>query len=173
MNTTILNPLSGYSFGAKDPQMEQDQSIPQKLDRLKADYMEKGCRVTVQGVICLHEHSHPTILVLRIANSFYKLPGGSLKPGEDEIKGLQQHLVDQLGPIGDTNLDEFEVGELLGVYYRLNFENILVSVADVVSIFTTTYKEAKRSCKDIYGSFTRIKITRNTKEYEVGSGTAV
>ncbi|KAJ3254871.1 hypothetical protein HK103_006766 [Boothiomyces macroporosus] len=153
MNSTVLHPLSGYSFGAKDPQMEPDQSIQQKLERLKTEFVEKGCRITVLGVICLHEHNHPTILVLRIANSFYKLPGGTLKPGEDEIKGLQQHLIEQLGPIGDTNHDEFEIGELLGVYYRLNFENILVLGINVVSVSATTYYETKRDCKDIYGAF--------------------
>lgn len=72
----------------------------------------------------MHDHGHPHILMLQIANAFFKLcvsllysefffvffdahmftqcvyirPGDYLKPGEDEIEGLKKRLDDRLAP---------------------------------------------------------------------------
>ena len=40
-------------------------------------------RTSVEAILLVHEHNHPHILLLQIGNSFFKLPGGRLKPGED------------------------------------------------------------------------------------------
>jgi hypothetical protein len=34
-------------------------------------------------VLVVHEHGHPHVLVLQMGASFFKLPGGRLRPGED------------------------------------------------------------------------------------------
>ncbi|KAG5049196.1 hypothetical protein JHK85_010299 [Glycine max] len=44
----------------------------------------------------LQEHNHPHILLLQIGNTFCKLPGGRLKPGENEIEGLKRKLTSKL-----------------------------------------------------------------------------
>ncbi|KAF5937282.1 hypothetical protein HYC85_024788, partial [Camellia sinensis] len=45
----------------------------------------------------VQEHNHPHILLLQIGNTFCKLPGGRLKPGENEIEGLKRKLSSKLG----------------------------------------------------------------------------
>jgi hypothetical protein len=37
----------------------------------------------VDAVILVHEHGHPHVLLIQIGASFFKLPGGRLRPGED------------------------------------------------------------------------------------------
>jgi cleavage and polyadenylation specificity factor subunit 5 len=116
--------LSKYSFGIKDAQVEEDISVQSRMNKLQNDYELQGMRRTVEGVIIVHEHGHPHILLLKLSNSVYKLPGDVLLPGEDEMEGLksrlQSKLVDQ-----ENNTDGWEVGELVGCWWRPNFDNIM------------------------------------------------
>ncbi|KAJ1336383.1 hypothetical protein BSLG_007167 [Batrachochytrium salamandrivorans] len=120
-------PLSGFSFGAKDPQPEEDPTIVAKLIRLQSEYEVQGMRTSVEGVLLVHEHGHPHILMLQVANSYYRLPGGILKPGEDEVEGLKLRINQKLAPIGhdQTSDSDFDVGELIGVWWRPNVESIM------------------------------------------------
>ncbi|KAJ3412512.1 hypothetical protein HDV05_000650 [Chytridiales sp. JEL 0842] len=125
-------PLSNYTFGVKDPQPEEDTSVVSRLSRLQAEYEKQGMRCTVEGVLVVHEHGHPHVLMLQIANAFFKLPGDSLKPGEDEIQGLKRALNQKLAPTGQQTAvsgvsasSEWEIGELLSVWWRPNFETHL------------------------------------------------
>jgi len=43
------------------------------LNRLQNEYEEAGIRRTVEGVLVVHEHNHPHVLLLQIANTFFKL----------------------------------------------------------------------------------------------------
>ncbi|MED6137269.1 hypothetical protein PIB30_063545 [Stylosanthes scabra] len=36
-----------------------------------------------QSSSIIQEHNHPHLLLLQIGNTFHKLPGGRLKPGEN------------------------------------------------------------------------------------------
>ncbi|KAH6569762.1 hypothetical protein BASA50_009756 [Batrachochytrium salamandrivorans] len=125
--TVSLYPLSGFSFGAKDPQPEEDPTIVAKLIRLQSEYEVQGMRTSVEGVLLVHEHGHPHILMLQVANSYYRLPGGILKPGEDEVEGLKLRINQKLAPIGhdQTSDSDFDVGELIGVWWRPNVESIM------------------------------------------------
>jgi cleavage and polyadenylation specificity factor subunit 5 len=55
-------------------------------------------------------------------------PGDALKPGEDEIEGLKLRLNQKLSPVGSDNSadGDFEIGELLGTWWRPNFETYMV-----------------------------------------------
>jgi cleavage and polyadenylation specificity factor subunit 5 len=44
-----------------------------RLKRLEEHYQEHGMRRTCEGVLVCHEHNHPHILMLQIANAFFKL----------------------------------------------------------------------------------------------------
>jgi len=44
-----------------------------RLHRLQDHYEQHGMRRTCEGVLVCHEHSHPHILMLQIANAFFKL----------------------------------------------------------------------------------------------------
>jgi hypothetical protein len=46
-------------------------------------YSREGLRRSVDAVLVVHEHGHPHLLVLQMGASFFKLPGGRLRPGED------------------------------------------------------------------------------------------
>uniref|UniRef100_D8QCH0 Cleavage and polyadenylation specificity factor subunit 5 n=1 Tax=Schizophyllum commune (strain H4-8 / FGSC 9210) TaxID=578458 RepID=D8QCH0_SCHCM len=55
-------------------------------------------RRTDEGVLVVHDHGHPHILMLQTANAFFKLPGDYLKSGEDEVDGLKRRLNECLAP---------------------------------------------------------------------------
>ena len=42
-------------------------------------------RRSVDGVLLVHEHGLPHVLLLQLGTTFFKLPGGELNPGEDEV----------------------------------------------------------------------------------------
>jgi cleavage and polyadenylation specificity factor subunit 5 len=75
---------------------------------MKLKYAEEGMRRTVEGVLLVHLHNHPHVLLLQIGDSFFKLytnqhinvcrPGGRLKPGETEIDGLKRKLTNKVAP---------------------------------------------------------------------------
>ena len=71
--TIRLYPLSNYTFGAKEQQPEEDPSVVARLKRLEEHYEKHGMRRTCEGILVCHEHNHPHILMLQIANAFFKL----------------------------------------------------------------------------------------------------
>ncbi|KAI8925224.1 Cleavage/polyadenylation specificity factor subunit 5 [Entophlyctis helioformis] len=125
--TVVLHPLSGYSFGIKEAQANDEPSVQARMARLQSEFSTKGMRESVEGVLLVHEHGHPHVLVLQVGGSFYKLPGGTLKLGEDVAKGLKRLVNEKLAPPGEDATDEgdFEVGELLSVWWRPNFDNMM------------------------------------------------
>lgn len=71
--TIRLYPLSNYTFGTKETQPEEDPSVKDRLRRLEEHYDKHGMRRTCEGVLVCHEHNHPHVLMLQIANAFFKL----------------------------------------------------------------------------------------------------
>lgn len=71
--TIRLYPLSNYTFGTKETQPEEDPSVLARLKRLEEHYDLHGMRRTCEGVLVCHEHNHPHVLMLQIANAFFKL----------------------------------------------------------------------------------------------------
>lgn len=45
-------------------------------------YAKEGVRKSVDAVLLVYEHGHPHVLLLQVGASFFKLPGGRLRPGE-------------------------------------------------------------------------------------------
>lgn len=89
-----------------------------------------GLRRTVEAVFLVHQHNHPHVLLLQVANGYFKLPGDSLLSGEDELEGLSLRLSDKLAPLAASTDDEpimWHIGDCLAVWYRPNFENNFVS----------------------------------------------
>lgn len=71
--TVRLYPLSNYTFGTKETQPEEDPSVLARLKRLEEHYGLHGMRRTCEGILVCHEHNHPHVLMLQIANAFFKL----------------------------------------------------------------------------------------------------
>ena len=70
-----LYPLSNYTFGTKEPQYEKDASVAARFQRMRDEYASIGMRKTVEGVLLVHEHNLPHVLLLQLGTSFFKLPG--------------------------------------------------------------------------------------------------
>ncbi|KAA3670465.1 cleavage and polyadenylation specificity factor subunit 5, partial [Paragonimus westermani] len=87
----IVYPLKSYSFGTKDPNYERDRSVPARFQRLQEDFEKYGMRRSVEGILLVHEHNLPHVLLLQLG-TFFKLPGGELHPGEEELEGLKRLL---------------------------------------------------------------------------------
>ena len=83
--TVNLYSLTNYTFGTKDPLFEKDPSVPARFQRMRDEYDQYGMRRSVDGVLLVHEHGLPHVLLLQLGTTFFKLPGGELNPGEDEV----------------------------------------------------------------------------------------
>lgn len=156
--TTIrLYPLSNYTFGTKETQPEEDPSVLARLKRLEEHYVEHGMRRTCEGILVCHEHNHPHILMLQIANAFFKLPGDYLKPEEDEIEGFKMRLNERLAPVGtqfsgEGVNEEWEIGDTLAQWWRPNFETFMYP-------FIPAHVTRPKECKKLYF----IQLPRQSK----------
>uniref|UniRef100_A0A1Y1K9B8 Cleavage and polyadenylation specificity factor subunit 5 n=1 Tax=Photinus pyralis TaxID=7054 RepID=A0A1Y1K9B8_PHOPY len=89
-----LYPLTNYTFGTKEPLFEKDPSVPARFQRMRDEFERIGMRRSVEGVLLVHEHGLPHVLLLQLGTTFFKLPGGELNPGEDEVEGLKRLLTE-------------------------------------------------------------------------------
>merc|ERR1719300_2144124 len=121
-----LYPLLNYTFGTKDPLFEKDPSVPARFQRMRDEFDKIGMRRSVEGVLLVHEHGLPHVLLLQLGTTFFKLPGGELNPGEDDVEGLQRLMTDTLGgkdgPDPSTPATQWVVEDTIGNWWRPNFE---------------------------------------------------
>ncbi|KAJ4293329.1 3',5'-cyclic-nucleotide phosphodiesterase (PDEase) (3':5'-CNP) [Kalmusia sp. IMI 367209] len=146
--TIRLYPLSNYTFGTKDAQPEEDPSVLARLKRLEEYYQEHGMRRTCEGVLVCHEHNHPHILMLQIANAFFKLPGDYLHAEVDEVEGFKARLNQRLAPVGTQFTgegvnDEWQIGDTLAQWWRPNFETFMYP-------FIPAHVTRPKECKKLY-----------------------
>jgi cleavage and polyadenylation specificity factor subunit 5 len=119
--TVSLYPLTNYTFGTKDPQYEKDQSVTARFERMKEEFKKSGMRRSAEGVLIVHEHGLPHVLLLQLGTSFFKLPGGELKPGEDQVEGLKRLLSEMLGRQDQPPVD-WVIEDTIANWWRPNFE---------------------------------------------------
>ncbi|KAK9473083.1 Cleavage/polyadenylation specificity factor subunit 5 [Dipodascopsis tothii] len=146
--TIKLYPVSNYTFGTKEAQPEEDPSVSARLQRLQDHYEQYGMRRTCEAILVCHEHGHPHILMLQIANAFFKLPGDYLRPNEDEIEGFTSRLNERLAPVGsqfnkDEHTDEWNIGDCLAQWWRPNFETFMYP-------FIPPHVSRPKECKKLY-----------------------
>ncbi|KAI9447201.1 cleavage and polyadenylation specific factor 5 [Lactarius psammicola] len=121
-NTIALYPLSNFTFSTKEAQPEEDPSVSARLQRLQNNYEDFGMRRTVEGVLVVHDHGHPHILMLQIANAFFKL---------DSRQFNASHGID----------NDWEIGDCLAQWWRPNFETFMYPF---VPAHITKPKECKK-----------------------------
>ncbi|KAI5302636.1 hypothetical protein KEM56_000501 [Ascosphaera pollenicola] len=146
--TIRLYPLSNYTFGTKETQPEEDPSVLARLKRLEEHYVKHGMRRTCEGVLVCHEHNHPHVLMLQIANAFFKLPGDYLLHEEEEIEGFKRRLNERLAPVGSQFSGEgvnedWEIGDALAQWWRPNFETFMYP-------FLPGHVTRPKECKKLY-----------------------
>lgn len=61
---------------------------------MRDEFDRIGMRRSVEGVLLVHEHGLPHVLLLQLGTTFFKLPGGELNAGEDEVEGLKRLLTE-------------------------------------------------------------------------------
>lgn len=86
--------MTNYTFGTKEPLFEKDPSVPARFQRMRDEFDRIGMRRSVEGVLLVHEHGLPHVLLLQLGTTFFKLPGGELNAGEDEVEGLKRLLTE-------------------------------------------------------------------------------
>ncbi|THC91493.1 hypothetical protein EYZ11_009050 [Aspergillus tanneri] len=146
--TIRLYPLSNYTFGTKETQPEEDPSVLARLKRLEEHYEQYGMRRTCEGVLVCHEHNHPHVLMLQIANAFFKLPGDYLQHDDDEVDGFKKRLNERLAPVGSQFSGEgvnedWEIGDTLAQWWRPNFETFMYP-------FLPGHVTRPKECKKLY-----------------------
>lgn len=120
-----IYPLSSYYFGSKEAIPSKDETLADRLLRLKSNYSAHGLRTCVEAVILVELFKHPHLLLLQVRNSIFKLPGGRLRPREPEIDGLKRKLSRKLSANENHDGMDWEVGECLGMWWRPDFETLL------------------------------------------------
>ncbi|XP_044470910.1 pre-mRNA cleavage factor Im 25 kDa subunit 1-like [Mangifera indica] len=120
-----IYPLSNYYFGSKESIPFKDETLHDRVQRMKSIYAVHGLRTCVEAVILVELFKHPHLLLLQVRNSFFKLPGGRLRPGESDIDGLKRKLMRKLSLSEDGNEMDWEVGECLGMWWKPDFETLL------------------------------------------------
>ncbi|EMS64991.1 Cleavage and polyadenylation specificity factor subunit 5 [Triticum urartu] len=137
-------PLAHYTFGTKEarpPRSHEGTVEVASLLFMKStvfasvfnplitcandSYMKEGMRTSVEAILLVQEHNHPHILLLQIGNTFCKLPGGRLKPGESEIEGLKRKLCSKLAVNSPSFPPNWQVGECVAEWWRPNFETVM------------------------------------------------
>jgi cleavage and polyadenylation specificity factor subunit 5 len=73
LKLTLIPCAANYTFAQKEEQPEEDSSVAARLERLQRQFEQYGIRRSVEAVIVVHVRNHPHVLLLQIANSFFKL----------------------------------------------------------------------------------------------------
>lgn len=119
-----IYPLSNYYFGSKPVLPFKNETLSDRLLRMKSNYNNYGLRTNVEAVMLVELFKHPHLLLLQVRNCIYKLPGGRLRPDESDIDGLKRKLSSKLSVDEDDCGSEWEVGECLGMWWRPDFETL-------------------------------------------------
>ncbi|XP_065281412.1 cleavage and polyadenylation specificity factor subunit 5 isoform X3 [Dermacentor albipictus] len=118
---SITYPLTNYTFGTKEALYERDSSVPARFQRMREEFEKIGMRRSVEGVLLVHEHGLPHVLLLQLGTTFFKLPGGELNMGEDEVEGLKRLMTEILGRQDGVKQD-WVIEDTVGNWWRPNFE---------------------------------------------------
>ncbi|URD75632.1 Cleavage and polyadenylation specificity factor [Musa troglodytarum] len=123
-NVVEIYPLSRYFFGSKDAIPDKDDCLADRIQRMKANYAARGMRTCVHGILLVELFQHPHVLLLQVRNSFFKLPGGRLRPGESDVEGLKRKLSRKLSSEENGTTDDWQIDERIGMWWRSDFETL-------------------------------------------------
>lgn len=138
-----VHPLSCYSYGKKEAKVDKDVFPSDRLNRMRANFMRDGLRTYVEGLLLVHEYGHPHLLLLQKGNKIIRLPGGRLRPGENEIEGLKRKLTSKLSSSSSSGQSDWQIGECVGVWWRPNFETLMYP-------YCPPHINKPKECKKIY-----------------------
>ncbi|KAL6008044.1 Pre-mRNA cleavage factor Im 25 kDa subunit 1 [Asimina triloba] len=125
-----IHPLSRYYFSSKEAIPDKDETLFDRIQRMKANFLIvnevneiSDYKTLVSIKVDLFRHPH--VLLLQVRNSYFRLPGGRLRPGESDIAGLKRKLSSKLSVSEDVIDSEWKIGECLGKWWKPGFETLL------------------------------------------------
>jgi len=154
-----LYPLTNYTFGTNDPLFDKDSTPQARFQRMKEEFDKVGPRKTVEGVLIVHEHGLPHVLLLQLGATYFKLPGGELKPGEDEIEGLKRLMSETLGHKDGVH-QKWVIEDCVSNWWRPNFE---APIYPYIPAHITQPKEHKKLFLVQLGQKALFAVPRNYK----------
>lgn len=138
--TLDLYEIGHYTFGKKDSVSRckalSDMSGRTVCEKLRRAYTQRGMRRSVGGVMLVHEHNFPHVLLLQRSDGKgeFILPGGRLRPGESFEQGLERKLKSKLGRPDMSDEDDsdgcLEVGDKRKMNALKFFLGLLLCVID-------------------------------------------
>lgn len=94
-----VHDLSQYALGTKDAEPAGEDSSSTSGSSSAGAATTGGTRQTVCAALVAHVHRHPVVLMLQdTASGEYRLPGGAVPAGEDEVVVLCRTLDAALAP---------------------------------------------------------------------------
>ncbi|KAH7850907.1 hypothetical protein Vadar_004474 [Vaccinium darrowii] len=124
-NVLDIYPLGCYYFGSTQALPFKDETLSDRLHRLKSNYATHGMRTRVEAVVLVELFKHPHLLLLQVRNSVFELPGGRLRPSESEVDCLKRKLSSKLSVDEEGSVLKWEVGECIGMWWRPDFETLM------------------------------------------------
>jgi cleavage and polyadenylation specificity factor subunit 5 len=122
-SSVALYNLEEYTFGI-GAQVKQHHSTDSsaRSERRRQRFVREGMRRSVRGVLLVHAKEHPHVLLLqRKEDGALRLPGGVLRPGEEDQAGLSRKLCAQLAS-ASIDQPQWDVGTFLGQLWRPTFD---------------------------------------------------
>ncbi len=117
-------PLGNYEITSKTRRPGKDASREARLLRIEGNYRKYGMREQVEGILLVHDHNHPHVLLLQVKNApIFKLPGGRLRAGEDTVEGMKRKLTSKLSSDIKTYQTKWDIGALLSEWHRPHFDS--------------------------------------------------
>lgn len=99
---------------------EKDTTVKDRFQRLNDEFITLGQRQSFEAVLLVHDHGHPHILLLQLANNFFKLPGGEIEKGETFLDGINRSLNDYLSSKDSQII--WKITDVLARWHRSNAE---------------------------------------------------
>jgi cleavage and polyadenylation specificity factor subunit 5 len=98
--------------------------LANKVARRKRRYAQEGMRRTAEALLLVARHGHPHVLLAQHGPGQFRLPGGRVRPGEDDVDALRRKLAKQLSPDDPSLAHAWEVAgdALVGAWWRTGWE---------------------------------------------------
>ncbi|KAJ3683357.1 hypothetical protein LUZ60_013584 [Juncus effusus] len=123
MDQMDIYPLSSYYFCTKDAVQERTESFADRTLRFKSNFEAHGLRICVYGVLVVELLGKSHVLLLQVKNSFFKLPGGRLRPHETDAQGLNRKLSRDLSSYQESSInDDWQIDKCIGTMWRSEFD---------------------------------------------------
>eukprot|EP00038_Savillea_parva_P011520 m.198074 g.198074 ORF g.198074 m.198074 type:complete len:198 (+) comp20355_c0_seq1:508-1101(+) len=117
-----LYPITNYSNDTTKDEYVLDKSPADYDQRLRETYAKEGMRRSVHGVLLVHLHKHPHILLLKAENpERFMLPGAELLPGESDSDGLTRVLNKFFAGNDPKIRHDWAVVDKISQWWRPNF----------------------------------------------------